>query len=260
MVESMFETILLAVFALLVAIHLVAPLVLRRTFRFSAKLQPRLLAAQEIAPEFEKHLSGVAPQLKHLGFDYLGCYDFGEPAAHTRTVVALFSNPLTSDFADLTLSSSFNLVDTYLEFSTEFASGLRLETNNNSVLPLTPDPARTRIFRFSEIREPRELYRLHCQLIEKYAAGAWAKPEAKGQEVSRWVRTLENYGPRHVELGYMMPASESGQFDLTWKGAALMAWKCMLPTVLIRKLLHRSAMNAELHSLQPRGVTTLQKA
>jgi hypothetical protein len=259
MAESMLETILLGIFFLLIATHLVAPLILRRTFRFSAKSQPQLLAAQEMTPALEQHLSGVAPQLKNLGFDYLGCYDFGEPAAHTRTVLALFCNPHTNDFADLTLSFSCHLTDTYLEFSTEFASGLRLETNNNSVLPLTPDPLETRIFRFSEIRDARELYRLHRRLIEKHTGGAWAKPEVKGQEISRWVRTLENYGPRHVELGYMKPARES-EFDLTWKGAALMAWKCMLPAVLVRQLLHRSAMNAELRSLELRGVTTLQKA
>lgn len=260
MIESMLETILLAALSLLAAAHLVAPLILRRAFRFSAKLHPRLLPPQEITPELEKHIESVAPPLKNLGFENLGCYDFGEPAAHTHTVLALFGNPNTNDFANLTISSSSHLTQSYLEFSVEFASGLRVETNNNGVLPLTPDPKLTRVFRFAEIRDPRELYRLHRQLIENHDAGAGVAPEAKGQEISRWTRTMENYGPRHAALGYMKPASESGKYELTWKGAALMAWNGMFPTALVRQVLHHFAMNAELRSLEMRGVARLQKA
>jgi hypothetical protein len=260
MLETMMETILWGILALLAAMYLIAPVALQRTFRFSVHSQPRLLPVQEIKPELEQRIEAIAPQLENLGFLYLGCYDFGEPSAHTQTLLALFHNPNTNDFADLTVSSTSSHTDSYLELSTEFASGLRLETNNNCVLPLTPDPKETLVFRFAEIRDPRELYRLHRQLLEKYAARSWAKPEAKGQEISRWVRTIDNYGPRHVELGYMKTARESGQYELTWKGAALMAWKSMLPAVLVRHLRHRAAMNAELRSLELRGVATLQKA
>ena len=256
----MMQTILFGVLVLLALLYVIAPLALRRAFRFSAQSRPRPLTAAEIAPDLERRMAGVAPALKNLGFEYLGCYDFGELSAHTRTVLALFSNSNTNDFANITMSCASRYIDSYLEFSTEFASGLRLETNNNSVLPLTPDPKTSRIFRFSEIQDPRELYRLHRQLIEKHVAGAWAKPEVKGQEISRWVQIMDNYGPRHVELGYMKPARESGQYDLTWKGAALMAWKGMFPSTLVRKVLRRSAMKAELRSLELRGVTTLQKA
>ncbi len=256
----MIETMLLGAVLLLALFHLLGPLALRRSFHFSAQSQPRLLTGEEIAPELEQRIEDVAAPLKNLGFAYLGCYDFGELAAHTRTRMALFSNANTNDFATLTVASSANLTDSFLEFSTEFGTGLRLETNNNGVLPLTPDPKGARVFRFSAIRGPRELYRLHRRLLEKHADGAWAKPEARGQEISRWVRTIRNYGPRHAEMGYMKAARGEQQYELTWKGAALMAWRGMLPGALVRQVLHRLAMNAELRSLEVGGVTTLQKA
>lgn len=58
----------------------------------------------------------------------------------------------------------------------------------------------------------------------------------------------------------MHPAGDGGQFELTWKGAALMAWRALWPTSIVRRVLYRQAMRAELHSLEVRGVATLQKA
>lgn len=256
MVESLF----LGVLASLGVLHLAAPVVLRGTFRFSARCQPRLLAVQDWPAEVAERLQSLIPQLKNLGFEFLGCYDLGELGAHTDTIVALFSHPITNDYASFVLSSASHLRDIYLEFSADFSSGMRLETNNNGILPLTPDPKSTLVFRFPEMKEPGALYRLHRQLIEKHAAGAWAKLEAKGQEIQRWARTAENHGPRLAEMGYMQLTDGSEQYQLTWKGAILMAWKGLWPTSWVRQWLYRQAMRAELRSLEVRCVTALQKA
>ncbi|HUI50935.1 MAG TPA: hypothetical protein VLX60_04070 [Terriglobales bacterium] len=256
----MVETILFGALASLGIVHLVAPFALHSSFRFSAHCRPRLLAAQEWPAEVTDRLRTLTLQLGNLGFEFLGCYDLGELGAHTDTMVALFSHPNTNDFASLLLSTASHLQDCHLEFSTEFSSGMRLETNNNDVLPLTPDPTSGLVFRFPEMREPRALYRLHRQLIEKHAAGAWPKPEVKGQEIGRWVGAAEQYGPRHAELGFMKLMNGSEFYRLTWKGAVLMAWKGLWPTSMVRQWLYRQGMRAELRSLEMRGVTALQKA
>jgi len=253
-------TLLLGALASLAILHLAAPLALRNTFRFSAHCRPRLLAAQDWPGEIAERLQSLMPQLKNLGFEFLGCYDLGELGAHTDTIVALFCHPSTNDFANLTLSSASRLSDCYVEFSTEFTSGMRLETNNNGILPLTPDPKDTLVFRFPEVKEARALYGLHRQLIEKHAAGAWARPDVKGQEILRLVRTAENYGPRHAEMGYMKLVQGSGNYRLTWKGAMLMSWKGLWPASMVRYWVYRQRMRAEIRSLEVRGVTALQKA
>ncbi len=256
----MVETILLSGAALIGLPHLLAPIALRRAYRFSGVQRPRSLSPEECPAEMGEGIRMLTPSLQNLGFASLGLYEFAEPEAHTRTILALFFNPGTNDFANFTVFITGRVVHSYLEFSTEFSSRFRIETNNNGVLPLTPDPATVRVFRFAEIRETFALYRLHRLLIEKHAAGRWAEPEPKGQELLRWTRAVENFGPRHVAIGYMQPAGDGGQFRLTWKGAALMAWRALWPASLIRRALYKQAMRAELHSLEVRGVTTLQKA
>jgi hypothetical protein len=256
----MLEIILLCGLALLGVFHLLAPIALRRAYRFSGDCRPALLAEAECPSDVLNRVQKVTPNLQNLGFAPLGLYDFGEPTVHTQTILALFSHPETNDLAIFAVSSTAGLVRTYLEFSAEFASQMRIETSNNGILPLTPDPAAVSVFRFAEIREPYALYRLHRLLIEKHAAGLWAEPEPKGQEILRWACTVKNFGPRHVALGYMKSAGETGQFQLTWNGATLMAWRALWPGSLIRRVLYRQAMRAELRSLEMRGVTTLQKA
>jgi hypothetical protein len=174
--------------------------------------------------------------------------------------MAYFYQGQTNEFANVTVSSTPGAIESYLEFSTRFSNGLTLETNTNGVLPLTPGNPEIRVFRFSETREPRALYLLHRQLIDKYAAGTWAVPEPKGQEISRVTRAMENYGPRHEKLGYMQLSSDGASYRLTWKGAALMAWRGLWPTSMIRAALYRQAMHGELVSLEVRGITALQKA
>jgi hypothetical protein len=256
----MLETIFLCGLVLLGVLHLLAPFALRRAYRFSSECRPALLAEAECPQDVLNRLKKVTPGLQNLGFAPLGLYDFGEPTVHTRTILALFGHPEINDLAIFAVSSTAGLVRTYLEFSAEFASQMRIETSNNGILPLTPDPATVRVFRFAEIQEPFALYRLHRLLVEKHAAGLWAEAEPKGQEIMRWSRTVENFGPRHTAIGYMKPVGDGAQFQLTWKGATLMAWRALWPGSLVRRISYRQAMRAELRSLEMRGVTTLQKA
>jgi len=256
----MLDTILINAIGLLGFLHLAAPIALHRTFRFAARCRPNLLTKTELPLAAAERILPVVPQLEALGFEFLGCFDFGEVSAFTRKIVGYCCNRDTNDFANLTVSCAPGATDSYLEFSTNFSKGRTLETNNNGVIPLTPDAKPAQVFRLPEIRGPRELYRLHRLLIEKHAGGDWAVPEIKGQEILRLVRTFENYGPRHGKLGYMKLSHDGESYELTWKGAALMAWRGMLPTVLLRQYLSRREMRAELRSLELRGVAALQKA
>jgi hypothetical protein len=256
----MYESILLDAAAILGLLHVIAPIAVRSTFRFSTHCQPRLIPAQKLPAEIAGRVRPIVPQLENLGFEFLGCFDFGELAAHTGKIVAYFCNRNTNDFANVTVSSAPGAIDSYLEFSTTLSNGLTVETNTNGILPLSPDPSRTLIFRFPGITEPFALYRLHRQLVDKHAAGACAMPEVKGQEILRVVRTFENYGPRHTKLGYMRPTPDGQSYLLTWKGAALMAWRGLWPVMLLREMIQRQEMRAELQSLELRGVAAFQKA
>ena len=115
-------------------------------------------------------------------------------------------------------------------------------------------------FRFPEIQEAQLLFDAHRRLVEKYAGGLWVQAEPPGQEMQRLVRTVENYGPRHAVIGYMVPSEDGASYKLTWKGAFLITCRGLWPVGSVRKWMHRNAMQAELRCLQSEGLAALQKA
>jgi len=245
---------------LLGSMYLMAPMAVRSGFRFAAHCKPVRVPVEELPREVSAYIQSRIPQMQSLGFEFLGCYDCGVLASNTQSFSAYFCNRTTNDFANVSVATSPQRTVGYSEFSTRFGNGIALETNTNSVLPLTPDNPEVRVFRFPEIEEPRELYQVHKSLTEKYANGQWAQGEPKGQEIQRLVRVLENYGPRHAKMGYMHLAPSGETYLLTWKGAILMTWRGLWPTALIRRAIHKYEMRAELQSLHVRGVPALQKA
>jgi hypothetical protein len=256
----MFETIWLDIAAFLGALHLVGPALLRYTMRFSAHCDAKEVSLEDLPAEAAMQIRSRVPELGVLGFERLGCYDCGSLTNETHSYIAYFCNRSTNDFASVSVMVTPKKAAGYLEFSTGFTNGMILETNTNGTLPLTPaDPAR-RIFRFPKIQKAEALYGVHRQLMEKYAAGLWAQAEPKGEEWRRFVRAIENYGPRHARIGYMELAEDGKSYKLTWKGACLMTWRGLWPTSILRRFIQRHAMQGELESLEVRGITALQKA
>jgi len=258
--EPMYEYLWRDAAILLGTMHLMAPMAVRSGFRFAAHCKPVQVPVEELPRDVQAYIQSRIPQMQCLGFEFLGRYDCGVLTSNTQTFIAHFCNRQTNDFANVSVAASPQRTAGYFEFSTRFGNGLVLETNTNSVLPLTPDNPEVRVFRFPGIKEPRELYQAHKSLIEKYANGQWAQGEPKGQEIQRLVRVLENYGPRHAKMGYMYLAPSGETYLLTWKGAILMTWRGLWPTALIRRAIHKYEMRSELHSLHVQGVPALQKA
>lgn len=258
--KVMLETILQYAAVFFGGLYLFAPIVVRSTMRFAARCSPRRVSFSELPEKVVAFFRTRIPEMEKLGFELLGCYDCGVLASETRSYVAYFCNRETSDYANVPVLVTPKKIASYFEFSTCFTNGLVVETNTNGTLPLTPENRELRVFRFPKVTTPEALYRVHRQLLEKYAPGLWIQDEPRGEEMRRFVRTVENYGPRHERIGYMVH-DEGGQgYKFTWKGAFLSTWRGLWPSSLFRRLIHRHAMQSELESLQVRGVTALQKA
>lgn len=256
----MLETIFLDAVAFIGAVYLLGPVLVRYTMRFSAHCNPNEIALEALPREVAGLFRPRVAELSNLGFELLGRYDCGSLTNETHSYVELFFNRATNDFASVCVLTTPRTVASYLEFSSRFVNGTVLETNTNGMLPLTPANPGHRVFRFSKIQTPQALYRVHQQLVEKYAPGAWTHAEAKGEELQRYVRVIENYGPRHAQIGYMRPTKDGNWYELTWKGAFLMTWRGLWPTCVLRRFAQRHTMQSELHSLEVRGMTALQKA
>lgn len=255
----MFNLTPIPIAALLGSIYVLVPLAVRWTFRAPSHCRPSEISLGALPNEVMAMFAKRIPELQKLGFEFIGCFDFGSLAAETHSYVAYFCNRCTNDFANVTVLLSPGGATGYLEFSARFANGQTLETNSNRVLPLTPSSADTRVFRFTELQDAEALLHAHRQILEKYAPGLRAQSEPRGAEIQRFVRTIENYGPRHRQLGYMRLSADGEFYKLTWKGAFLMTWCGLWPVSFVRQWIHRHAMHAELHSLETADIATLQK-
>lgn len=256
----MFGSIAFDFAAFIGVVYLVSPLAVRWTFRFAAHGHPTQVSLEALPERVAAIFRTRIPEIQELGFDGIGCFDCGRLASETHSYIAYFCDRHTKDFANVSVLVSPKTTASYLEFSTHFTNGLVLETNTNRVLPLTPAGPATRVFRFPEIRDARSLLHVHQQLLEKYAGELRAEGEPPGREIERFIRVIENYGPRHSRIGYMTLAEDGLSYRLTWKGAFLMTWRGLWPVSFVLRWMHRHAMLAELHALETEGVTALQKA
>lgn len=239
------------------ALHVIGPMVVRYSMRFSVRCKPAEVSLEALPEGVATLFRSGIPELQNLGFELLGCYDCGSMASETRSYGAYFCHRTTNEYASVAALVMPRKTESYLEFSSCFTNGVALDSNTNGKLPLTPENPELHTFRFPKIQAPQALYRIHRQLAEKYAPGLWPVGEPKGEELPRFVRMLENYGPRHARIGYMALAGDGQSYRLTWKGAFLMTWRGLWPTALLRRLLQRHAMQLELDSLEVRGVTAL---
>lgn len=255
----MFDNFLLFTCGAVGLLHVAGMVVVRSTYRFSAKCNPAEIPVSKLPESVASQIAPRIVEFEQLGFTLSGCYDCGALAVQTRSYIAYFTNR-SNDFANVTAMVHPRGVSSYMEFSTRFSNGLAIETNTNRRLPLTPGNPAVRVFRFADICDAKELYEMHRQLLMKYAEGLYPQGEPQGQEIRRWVRTAENYGPRHAKIGYMVLSEDGSSYRFTWKGAFLVTSRGIWPTSLLRNLYERQAMSTERRKLDHREIAALQKA
>ena len=241
-------------------LHLISPLLLRATFRFSSRCNPVLVDPGAVPPLVRGLAGRCAAPLESLGFSFLGYFDIGSLATNTRSYIAYFVNRPLGVFANVSVVTSPAKTAGYFEFSSSFANGLTLDANTNSTLPLTPSRAGFRVWRFPEVFDPRELFHIHRALVQKYAAQLEPHLPPQGQESGRIKSQVEQYGAEQAKTGYMYLSNDGETYRLTWKGSILTAWKSLWPTSTIRTWTYRAQMKRELRSLRTNSVVAVRTA
>jgi hypothetical protein len=235
---------------ILVLLHIISPLVLRATYRFSGSCNPVPVDRNSVPPLVQGLVGRCAPQFESLGFTFLGYFDVGPLVKNAKGYLAYFVNRSSGIFANVSVVTSAAKTVGYFEFSTTFSNGLTLDANTNKTLSLTPPRPGFCIFRFPEVFDPIELFQIHRALIQKYAAQLQPSVPPAGQESSRIKSQIERYGPEQTKAGYMYPSKDDQTYRLTWKGATLLAWKALWPTSMVRGWMYRAQMKRELRSLR----------
>jgi hypothetical protein len=243
-----------------VFMHIMAPIALRFTFRYSAKVELAKFALGALPPDVRALVNRWSSQIQSAGFSLVGIYGLGELASGTQSFIAYFVNRSAGDFANISVVSNKTKTQGYFEFSSSFTNGLTLDTNSNKTVPATATPSDILIFRFPQITSPSQLYQIHRALIQKHAGFLRPQLPPESEESTRIIKQLVRFGPTQAQAGYMQLASDGTHYRLTWIGAWLVAWKSLWPTSLIRRSLYRARMQKLLHSLESTGSVAISPA
>ena len=229
-------------------LFILGPIVLRATFRFRAKLDPQIVPKESLPPAVQQFIAARTSGLAGLGFEPVGYIRIAMVSGSTQSFMALFSNPKTLEWADVSVAQSSKQMKGYIEFITRCSNDSQVDTNTNATAPvLSPSPS-YHVFRFPQIKDAFTLYRVHRMMVQQNLTGSRPELPPKGQELAELKRRLERYGARQQQQGYMYldPAGEF--YRLTWKGAALGAWRSIWPISAIRNFMMETKSQSVLRS------------
>lgn len=210
------------------------PVLLRVKFRFKAKLNPQLVPEESLPPDVRAFMAPRAKSIAGLGFEPVGYVNMGNMTTGTGSFMALFSNPRTLEWADVSVVKSATRLAGYIEFITRCSDDTQVDTNTSATASaLSPVPA-YHVFRFPQVQDAFTLYRAHRMLVQENLRSSKPELPPRGQELAELKRRLERYGPRQQEHGYMALDSSGEYYHLTWKGAILGAWRSVWPVSALR--------------------------
>jgi hypothetical protein len=228
----------------------VGPLTVRSQFRYQAKIDPQPLPIEALPAEIRAFMEPRLAGIQNLGFELVSYLRVGALTGGTQAYMALFSNPRTCEWADISAVRSRTALRGYIEFITRCSEDVQVDTNTNSTAGvLASHPAKRLVFRFPQVTDAFVLYRLHKMLVQEKTGGARPVLPPEGQEIGELKRRLERFGPTQAELGYMYLDEASQTYRLTWKGAIFAAWRSLWPVPALRSWQMKQAGASRLRAL-----------
>lgn len=230
-------------------LFLLAPIILRASFRFNAKVDPQLVPVESLPPDVGQFMKSRVAAIAGLGFEPVGYVNVGTMAGSSQSFMALLSNSKTLEWADVSVVKSTKQMRGYTEFITRCSDDAQVDTNTNATAPVLSPWSAYHVFRFPQIKDVFTLYRAHRMLVQQNTGGSRPELPPKGQELAELKRRLERYGVCQQERGYMYLDPAGEYFRLTWKGAVLGAWRSIWPISLLRNLWMQGQSQTRLRSL-----------
>jgi hypothetical protein len=228
-----------AALVLALVVYVGGPVLLHATIKLSAapEVVPFPLDHPSLPPEVAQDFQKVTARLGQDGFEPVGGLALPRQMPQVRAIMLLLANRKAKDVAMATVMYAASAQGPprrtfYLEVVTSFQDGTVVQTNNASQLPaFGPRPTHT-TGRFPTIQCPRELYRLHQELVLRSASSA--KKFRLDEEFGGDWRAAVTAGmieemEAQVPTGYLYLSPEEKLYRPTWKGAFLMVWKLLWP-------------------------------
>jgi hypothetical protein len=169
----------------------------------------------------------IVDDLQQLGFRIRG-YWRHSGHSRARAVMAVLEHPRTYDVAKPLITSAGKRSHVTLLLQTRFDDGTEVNTGNNVLtIGLPALPGHTGLW-LPQVRDSRELYRIHEQVSRRLEAGKTRiaiGPDPEAFLIEGRDRVLAH----HVATGYYYYDRNHDVLRPTWKGAFLMTWRLRWP-------------------------------
>jgi len=223
----------LAFFALLLVL---VPVALRLTFQHRAKVFPRSVSFEDLPAQVRDFMRPRVEAIALWGFDLVAYLNLGPLSPGTEALMALLSNPHTSEWANVSYVVSPRKSRGYMEFTTHCSEEVQVDTNTNAAAPVLFSMPNYHVFRFPQVDDVFTLYRVHRMLVQENTNGNRPVLPPRGQEVAELQRRIERFGPWQKARGYMYLDPAGKFYRLTWKGAMVGGWRSIWPMAVARNL------------------------
>jgi hypothetical protein len=217
----------------------IAPISVRRQV-WKAR-QPRFdrLPRVSLPEEVARQVTPQADRLQALGFELVGYAVRTDQCGGAIAHLALLVDRAEGHLAAVESVALGEVRRTYVEFCSELADSVELNTSNGDGVGCEPSHPGARSYAFPGLRDLERLYRLHRRLVQQAAHGRPSRRPAAGAEFDELVRGMERENARQASSGYWYLDASDARYRPTWKGAVLMTWKLTWPIGTLRRLLRR---------------------
>ena len=247
--------LVLIIGALLVTPYILVPIHLHRVHWVSANHDYQTYHPErEVVPEeVWSYIRETVTNLNGCGLKLLGHFRKSGHVPGAMTFVTLMRSTdrltVAKVITILTKSKTPLAGHNSLAFFTESTDGSEIVTTNNSKPVYTPHPRKRIALSLPQIQNPRELYDFHQRSVQTFCDAP--KPCMLNGNPSEYLKHYAEAELAHwVREGYYKLDPAAQDCRLTWKGAALIAWKYLWPIRTIRRAWQRHKTKKLLRKLE----------
>lgn len=212
--------------------------------------------ARDVIPEeFWEYVLQTVDDLSPYGFKVRGHFRMDERGPGIVPFITILENQKERDIVRLVVafvpSKKASRPQPVFVVSSEFLAGKELVTANNRILSGLPMPKDRLTLWLPDVRDARELYRIHQQAAHALGFGEKRSVLDDARNPSGYLEAFsQGEIARWIELGYYKPDGTGEEARITWKGAIQITWKQIPPVKELYERWRRYQTNKLLQKLE----------
>jgi len=237
------ETLLLVAGAGALAPVVLYPFIHRFTLRVPRTVRVEPVPPEEIAPADRDYIEGVAPDLMHRNYRFLG---YGRISGMTAGATACFGLFRSDDAKNLAMATVLSCAAGdkvhFLKIATKYTNGSIVDVGNTPVIGSFRNPERL-VLRYPGVTSFGKLWTISRWVNRSERRVRTATPvlPPPGTEFQRIAEEIGREAAMRERSGYYRLDERSGKYRLTWLGALAMTLNKAVPFRALRSMNDRRA-------------------